>query len=89
MNEAKRREAIVSKWHENPQLPHHFIAKQLNIPRKTVVRVLKRYFGTHSTDRKPRIEEHNGARNSNLDKKITKAIRKHRSMSVRDVAKQF
>ena len=76
MNEAERREAIVSKWHKNPQLPHHFIAKQLKIPRKTVDRVLTRYFETHSTDRKPRSEEHNGARDSSLDKNITSVIRK-------------
>lgn len=88
MNQIQRREQIVAKWLSNPNRPNHFIAKELKIHRRTVDKVIKRYLETLSTAQKPRVKEHGGPRDPNLERNIIRTIRKNRSMSERDIAKK-
>lgn len=88
MNELERRKEIIDKWNENPNLPVHFIAKQLKMAKSTVKDVLERYFETLSISRKQKKNQKKGPRNEKLEEKIVEIITKNRSMSIRDVAKK-
>lgn len=88
MNEEERRKAIICKWLENTQRPHHFIARDLKIPRYTVDAVLNRYFETLSTARKTGSGKKSGSCDKKLKKKVVDSIKKKRSMSVRDLGKK-
>lgn len=88
MNEEERRKIIIDKWMKNPERPHHFIARELNLPRSTVDTVLKRYFETKSTSRRARKFVPLGPRNSSMNNRVVGEILRNRQLSVRDVAKK-
>jgi predicted transcriptional regulator len=87
--EKQRRELILRKHLENPQLSHRNIGKQLGIVQSTVSRVIKRYYETLSIERKEKCGQNGWSISDQDHKRVVKVFKRNPNASVRDVAKKL
>lgn len=84
----KNRKIILQKYIENPLRTQKSIAKDVGVSRETVSRVLKKFSGSLTVERKKGSGKKVGPHDKKLEKKVCSTIKARRGMSTRDVAKK-
>lgn len=85
----ERRKIICAQFIENPTMSGQQIAKKLKIYPRAVQRILKRFKGTLSIEKKPGSGRKVGSGNKELRRKVKRSLGQNPVLSDRDKAKRF
>lgn len=86
MNRLERRQYVIDKYLENPQLKTWNLAKELKTSKRTIDTIIDRFKESKSVENRPQERRRQGAADPELDKKIVKLLKAHPTWSNRDIA---